>query len=178
LPPPEHNPPEHNPPEHNPPEDGPAGYEPPHAEPAHRGPAVRVAVRQLAEPSPTEPSPTEPRPTEPTPAEPHVHGLKRWIFVAVLVVVWIPAAAAGVGLYYWWFHSVEKTWPVFVVLIFVGVCAVCALLAAMVNDKPLVSALALALMAAPLAAVAAAAVLHGNDFCDRVGRCLVGLIPY
>jgi hypothetical protein len=117
-------------------------------------------------------------PAEPEPAEPHVHGLKRWIFVAVLVVVWIPAAAAGVGLYYWWFQSVDKTWPVFVVLIFVGVCTVCALLAAMVNDKPLVSALALALMAAPLAAVAAAAVLHGTYFCDRVGHCLVGLIPY
>jgi hypothetical protein len=50
--------------------------------------------------------------------------------------------------------------------------------AAMVNDKPLVSALALAVMAAPLAAVAAAAVLHGTYFCDRVRHCLVGLIPY
>jgi len=83
-----------------------------------------------------------------------------------------------VGLYYWWFHSVDKRWPVFVVLVFVGVCTVCALLAAMVNDKPLVSALALAVMAAPLAAVAAAAVLHGTYFCARVGHCLVGLIPY
>lgn len=136
----------------------PPPHEPPHQEPADRAPDETVA--------------------EPTPAGLPVHGLKRWIFVAVLVVVWIPAAAAGVALYYWWFHSVDKTWPVFIVLIFVGGCMVCALLAAMVNDKPLVSALALAVMAAPLAAVAAAAVLHGTYFCDHVGHCLFGLIPY
>jgi hypothetical protein len=129
--------------------------------------------------APAEPGLSAPvMPVAAPPAEPRVYGLNRWFFAAVLVVVWIPAAAAGVGLYYWWFHSVDKTWPVFVVLIFVGVCTLCALLTAMVNDKPLVSTLALAVMAAPLAAVAAAAVLHGTYFCDRVGHCLVGLIPY
>ena len=106
------------------------------------------------------------------------HLLKRWIFLLVLVAVWIPAAAIGLGLYHWWFHSVDKTWPVFVVLIFVVVCAVAALLAAMVDGKPLVAAVAIAMMSAPLAAVAAAAVLHGTYFCDHASRCLVGLIPY
>ena len=111
-------------------------------------------------------------------AVPQQHDLKRWAFLLVLVAVWIPAAAIGLGLYYWWFHSVDKTWPVFVVLIFVVVCSVAALLAAMVDGKPLVAAVAIAMMAAPLAAVAAAAVLHGTYYCERVGRCLVGVIPY
>jgi hypothetical protein len=98
--------------------------------------------------------------------------------VLTLVVVWIPSAAIGVGLYYWWFHSLHKTWPVFVVLIFVVVCTLCSVLAAMVDGKPLVAAVSIGLMTAPMAAVAAASVLHGTYFCERVGHCLVGLIPY
>jgi hypothetical protein len=124
-------------------------------------------------------------PSEPLPAPAHpevVPGtyqyLKRWTFVVVVAGVWIVAAACGLGLYYWWFHSLDKTPPVFVVLIFLIVCTVGSLLTAMVNNKPLVSALAIALMSAPLAAMGAAAVLHGLYFCDRVSRCLVGLIPY
>jgi cadmium resistance protein CadD (predicted permease) len=112
-------------------------------------------------------------------AEPgQVHCLKRWTFVLTLVAVWIPAGAIGLGLYDWWFHSLDKTWPVFVVLIFTVACTLSALLAAMVEDKPLVAAVSIAMMAAPLAAVGAASVLHGTYFCDRVGHCLVGLIPY
>jgi cadmium resistance protein CadD (predicted permease) len=124
---------------------------------------------------------TEERP--PAPAQPlavpstYQH-LKRWTFVLVVAGVWIVAAACGVGLYYWWFHSLDKTPPVFVVLVFLIVCTVGGLLTAMVQTKPLVSALAIALMSAPLAALGGAAVLHGLYFCDRVSRCLVGLIPY
>ena len=119
----------------------------------------------------------------PTPAQPVALAgadqyLKRWIFVLVVAGVWIVAAAAGLGLYHWWFHSLDKTPPVFVVLVFVMVCAVGGLLAAMVINKPLVSALAIGLMSAPLAATGAAAVLHGLYFCDRVSRCFVGVIPY
>jgi hypothetical protein len=117
------------------------------------------------------------------PAQPAVvpgtfHYLKRWTFVLVVAGVWIVAAACGLGLYYWWFHSLDKTPPVFVVLVFVIVCTVGGLLTAMVQNKPLVSALAVGLMSAPFAAVGGAAVLHGLYFCDRVSRCLVGLIPY
>jgi len=104
--------------------------------------------------------------------------LKRWTFVLVVAGVWILSAASGWGLYYWWFHSLDKIPPVFVVLLFVIVCTVGSLLAAMVSDKPLVSALSVGLMSAPLAALGAAAVLHGLYFCDRVSRCLVGVIPY
>ena len=104
--------------------------------------------------------------------------LKRWMFVLVVAGVWIVSAAAGVGLYYWWFQSLDKTAPVFVVLVYVVVCTVGSLLAAMAQNKPLVSALSIGLMSAPLAAVGGAAVLHGLYFCEHASRCLMGLIPY
>ncbi|MGE5697795.1 MAG: hypothetical protein ACM4D3_21915 [Candidatus Sericytochromatia bacterium] len=135
---------------------------------------------------PTQPSPYA-RPEEepvPAPAKPIVvpgqyHFLKRSTFALMLAAVWIPAAAVGVGLYYWWLHSLDKTWPAFAVLVFVVVCSVAAMLAAMVDGKPLVAAAGIALMAAPLAAVAAAAVLHGVHYCDQVtSACLVGVLPY
>ena len=63
-------------------------------------------------------------------------------------------------------------------LVYLVVCTVGGLLAAMVQNKPLVSALSIALMSAPLAAIGGAAVLHGVYFCERVSRCLVGVIPY
>jgi hypothetical protein len=104
--------------------------------------------------------------------------MKRWTFVLAVAAVWIVAGAIGVALYYWWFHSLDKTPPVFVVLIFLMVCTVGGVLIAMVNNKPMVAVLAIALMSAPLAATGGAVVLHGLYFCDRVSRCLVGLIPY
>jgi hypothetical protein len=142
-----------------------------------------------AAPDPVAPLAAEPEPvvTEeaplPVPAPPIVvpgtyQYLKRWTFVLVVAAVWIVSAAAGLGLYYWWFHSLDKTPPVFVVLLYLGVCTVGSLITAMVQNKPLVSAVSIALMSAPFAAVGAAAVLHGIYFCDRVGRCLVGVIPY
>ena len=104
--------------------------------------------------------------------------LKRLTFVLVVAGIWIVGAACGWGLYYWWFHSLDKTPPVFVVLLFVIGCTVGGLLAAMVADKPLVSALAIALMSAPLAALGAAAVLHGTYFCQHMSRCFLGVLPY
>jgi hypothetical protein len=104
--------------------------------------------------------------------------LRRWTFVLVVAGVWIVAALIGLGLYYWWYQSVDKTPPVFVVLVYLVVCSVASLLTAMVQDKPLVSALAIAVMSAPLASTAAAAVLYGVYFCERASRCLVGVIPY
>jgi hypothetical protein len=134
---------------------------------------------------PAHPGPVQPLVAEREPAVAHpeiVPGsyqyLKRWTFVVVVAGVWLVAAACGLGLYHWWFHSLDKTPAVFVVLLFLIVCTVGSLLTAMVNNKPLVSALAIGLMSAPLAALGGAAVLHGLYFCDRVSRCLVGLIPY
>ena len=112
-------------------------------------------------------SPTRPRGrgstdvrAHPAPAHPVVvpgayQYVKRWTFVLVVAGVWIVAAAIGLGLYYWWYHSVDKTPPVFVVLIYLVVCTVGGLLIAMVQNKPLMSALAIALMSAPLASTAA-----------------------
>jgi hypothetical protein len=117
-------------------------------------------------------------PSERRPAPGQYHYLKRWTFVLVLIAVWLPAALIGLGLYYWWYHSIDKTPAVFVVMVYVIVCTVGALLTAMVEHKPRVSAIAVALLSAPFWSVTAAAVLHGVYFCEHARRCLVGLIPY
>jgi hypothetical protein len=87
--------------------------------------------------------------------------LKRWYFVLIVTGVWTVAAGIGLALYEWWFRSVDKTGPVFVVMIDLVVGTVAALLVTMVRNKPMVSALAIALMSAPLASTGAAAVLYG-----------------
>jgi hypothetical protein len=104
--------------------------------------------------------------------------VKRWHFVLVVACVWAIAAAAGWGLYHWWYHSIDKTAPVFVVLVFLILCTVVGLLVAMVPNRPVASAVAIAFTSAPLAATAGAAVLHGLYFCEWASRCFVGLIPY
>ncbi len=104
--------------------------------------------------------------------------LKWWKLVLVVLGVWILAAEVGLGLFYWWYHSIDKTPVVFVVLVYVAVCAVAGVMLAMVQGRPLVSALSLAMMSGPFASVAAAAPLYGYYYCERVGHCLVGLIPY
>ncbi|MGO4441914.1 hypothetical protein AB4Z42_01015 [Mycobacterium sp. 2YAF39] len=104
--------------------------------------------------------------------------IKRWHFALVVGCVWAIAAAAGWGLYHWWYHSIDKTAPVFVVLVFLILCTVVGLLVAMVPNRPVASAVAIAFTSAPLAATAGAAVLHGLYFCEWATRCFVGLIPY
>ena len=87
--------------------------------------------------------------------------VKRWKFALVVAGVWTVAAVIGLAIYEWWFQSVDKTGPVFVLLVYLVVGTVAALLVAMVQNKPLVSAVAIALMSAPLASIAAAAALYG-----------------
>jgi hypothetical protein len=60
------------------------------------------------------------------------------------------------------------------------VCTVGGLMLAMVQDRPLVSALAIAVMSAVFASVAAAAPLYGYYYyyCQRMPHCLIGIIPY
>jgi hypothetical protein len=158
------------------------GEFPAQPDPVQPSAAKREPMEVPAEPAATT-APEAPTGPLPPAAQPAVvlgsyQYLKRWTFVLVVAGVWIIAAACGLGLYHWWFHSLTKTPSVFVVLVFLMVCTVGSLLAAMVSNKPLVSALAIGLMSAPLAATAAAAVLHGHYFCEHVSRCLVGLIPY
>lgn len=123
-------------------------------------------------PTPTESTPTKPTPdspqSEPLPLPPkpvvvpgQFYYLKRPAFVLVLLGVWVLAALIGLGLYYYWFHSLNKTPAVFSVLMFVIVCAVGAQLLAMVERRPLITALAIAVLSAPFAATAAAAALYG-----------------
>ena len=68
---------------------------------------------------------------------------------------------------------------VFVVLVFVVVSAVAGLILAMVPGRPLVSALAIALVSAVFAAVVGAAPVYGKFYCEHSQRhCLVGVLPY
>ncbi|CRZ16355.1 hypothetical protein [Mycolicibacterium neworleansense] len=107
------------------------------------------------------PSAPLPTPAPPIVVEGSYLSVKWWTFVGILAAVWFVSAAAGAGLYYYWYQSVDKTWPVFVALVYVVVTTVGALVASTAQRKPLVSALAIALMSAPLAAMAAAAVFYG-----------------
>jgi len=108
-------------------------------------------------------NPSEPLPTFVAPES--VPGtnqyVKRWRFALVVAAVWTVAAVIGLAIYEWWFQSVDKTGPVFVLLVYLVVCTVAGLLVAMVQNKPLVSTVAIALMSAPLASTAAAAALYG-----------------
>lgn len=88
--------------------------------------------------------------------------MSRWRFVAVVAAIWIVAAAAGAGLYYWWFHSMDKSLPVFAVLVFVVACVVGSLLTAMVQERPGIAAMSLAMMSAPLATALGAGALYAS----------------
>jgi len=104
-----------------------------------------------------------------------------WKFILMLFAVWVPAGAIGAGLFYWWSHdaSKHKTAVVFVVLAYVVVCTVAGLILAMVADRPLVSALSIALLSAVLASVVAAAPVYGKFYCERSHRhCVAGVLPY
>lgn len=104
--------------------------------------------------------------------------LKWWQLVLVLFGVWMVSGVVGLGLFYWWYHSIDKTATVFAVLVYVVACAVGGVMLAMAQGRALLSALSLAVMSGPFASVAAAAPLYGYYFCERTGHCLIGVIPY
>ena len=107
--------------------------------------------------------------------------LKWWKFILMLFTVWVPAGAIGAGLFYWWSHdaSKHKTAVIFAVLAYVVVCTVAGLILAMVPDRPLVSALAIALLSAVFASVVAAAPVYGKFYCAHSQRhCAAGVLPY
>lgn len=103
----------------------------------------------------------------------HVY-VKRWQFVFIVAAVWVLAAAAGLGFYFAWYTSMDKTPAVFGVLLYLIVCAVGSMLVSMVPNRPPVTALAIALMSAPMASVAAAAVLHGAYYFEWIARPAIG----
>lgn len=104
--------------------------------------------------------------------------LKWWQLLLVLFGVWMVSAVVGLGLFYWWYHSIDKTATAFAVLVYVVACAVGGVMLAMAQGRALLSALSLAVMSGPFASVAAAAPLYGYYFCERTGHCLIGVIPY
>jgi hypothetical protein len=104
--------------------------------------------------------------------------LKWWKFVLMVLGVWMAAAEVGLGLFYWWFHAIDKTWPVFTVLVYVLACSVAGVLLAMVQGRALIAALSLAVMSGPFAAMVAAAPLYGYYYCERTGHCLLGVVPF
>lgn len=104
--------------------------------------------------------------------------VKWWKLALVILGVWAAAAVVGLGLFSWWYHSIDKTSTLFVVLVYVVVCIVGGVMLAMVEGRPLVSALSVAVMSGPFAALLAAAPLYGYYYCARVGHCLVGVLPY
>ncbi|MGO9035286.1 hypothetical protein [Mycobacterium sp.] len=104
--------------------------------------------------------------------------VKWWKLLLVLLGVWFAAAEVGLSLFYWWYHTVDKTAAVYMVLVYVVACVVAGVILAMVQGRPMMSALALGVMSGPFASVAAAAPLYGYYYCERVGHCLGGLIPY
>lgn len=101
-------------------------------------------------------------PAAPQAVSPGPQHVGRWAFLGVTAGVWLPAAAAGAGLFYWWFRSIDKTGPAFGVLVFLIAAMVAGVLTAQVRRRPLVAALSLVLMSAPMAAVAGAAGLYGG----------------
>ncbi|OMC53827.1 hypothetical protein A5747_18260 [Mycobacterium sp. IS-836] len=116
-------------------------------------------------------------PVQPVAVPGRYHYLKWWQLVLVLLGVWAVGAVVGLGLFYWWYHTIDKAPAVFAVLVYVVACVVGGVMLAM-HSRPLISALSIAVMSGPLAAVAAAAPLYGYYYCERVGHCLIGVIPY
>jgi hypothetical protein len=97
--------------------------------------------------------------------------LKWWQLVLMLIGVWIAVAVVGLGLFYWWYHSIDKAPAEFTVLVYVVGCAVGGVMLAMIEGRPLISALSIAVMSGPFASVAAAAPLYGYYYCARTGHC-------
>ena len=108
--------------------------------------------------------------------------LKWWQFILTLLAVWVPAAAIGAGLFYWWTHDhFADTKPRLSSWFWsTSSCARSpALMLAMVPDRPLLSALAIAMISAVFASVVAAAPFYGAFYCDHSQRpCLMGVIPH
>ncbi|MDD7811747.1 hypothetical protein PP713_04110 [Mycobacterium sp. CSUR Q5927] len=151
----------------------------------HPTPLPAPADDREPEPEPTlEPPEPQPAPAKSVkPFKPVVVAgqyrfLKWWQLALVLVGVWIPAAGIGLGLFSWWYSLADKTPAVFVVVLYAAGCIVAGLIVAMVSEKPLLAAVAIALMSAVFASAVAAAPLYGHYFCQHVERCVGGIIPY
>ena len=100
--------------------------------------------------------------------------VKRWKFALIVAGVWVVSAAAGLGFYFWWYSALDKTMPVLGILLYLVVGMVASVLVSLVPNRPQMTALAVALMAAPLASTAAAAILHGAYYFEWIARPVIG----
>jgi hypothetical protein len=125
-----------------------------------------------------EPSPPATETAAPVALPGRYQYVKWWKLLLVIFAVWVGAAQVGLSLFYWWYHTIDKTAAVYVVLVYVVACTVGGLMLSMVQGRPLITSLSLGVMSGPFASVAAAAPLYGYYYCERVGHCLVGVIPY
>ncbi|SIC47503.1 transmembrane protein [Mycobacteroides abscessus subsp. abscessus] len=102
------------------------------------------------------------------PAEREPAFLKRWVLLLILLAAWIPAGAIGLLLYQHWFESMlpyDRVISVAYVLGWVFACVLVALLLAVVEPRPIVVALAFAILTAPAISVAAAGAKYGYVAC-------------
>lgn len=100
--------------------------------------------------------------------------VKRWKFALLVAGVWLLSAAAGLGFYFWWYTALDKTTPVLGILLYLVACMVAGVLVSMVTNRPRITALAIAVMSAPLASTAAAALLHGAYYFEWIARPTLG----
>ena len=135
----------------------------------------------FSEPESTFSDPADPVNASPrsVPAQPVVvpgshQFVSRWRFALILIGAWVVSAAAGLGLYHWWYSALDKTVPVAGILGYLVACMLASLLVSLVHDRPRVTALAIVLMAAPLASTAAAAILHGAYYFEWIARPAIG----
>ena len=126
----------------------------------------------------TDAPPSEAIPTSSIAAPDRYQYVKWWKLLLVIFAAWVGAAQVGLSLFYWWYHTIDKTAAVYVLLIYVVACTVGGLMLSMVQGRPLITSLSLGVMSGPFASVAAAAPLYGYYYCERVGHCLIGVIPY
>src|ERR1700743_431507 len=129
----------------------------------------------------TDAPPSESIPTSSIAVPDRYQYIRWWQFVLMLLAVWIPAGAVGAGLFYWWSHdaSRHKTTVVFAVLAYVVVATGVGLILARGAERPLVSALAIAMLSAVFASVVGAAPVYGQFYCEHSQRhCVAGVLPY
>lgn len=141
------------------------------------GPFVTVKPRAATD---TEPAGGQPRsvPAASVVVPAQYHFLKWWQLMLALIVVWVPAGAVGLGLFAWWYSVIDKTPAVLVVFSYVAVCMVAGVMLAMVRERPMVTAFAIAVMSAVFASAVAAAPLYGHYYCQVKSPCVAGIVPY
>ena len=139
----------------------------------------KKSAEEPASPEPNEePSPPATETAAPVALPGRYQYVKWWKLLLVIFAAWVGAAQVGLSLFYWWYHTIDKAAAVYVVLIYVVACTVGGLMLSMVQGRPLITSLSLGVMSGPFASVAAAAPLYGYYYCERVGHCLIGVIPY